>query len=72
MLTTGAVTTVEGLAERVNQHRGYASKVLRLAFLSPAIAKSIPEGRQRPDLTLAELLEIEIPLSWSKQAAVLA
>jgi site-specific DNA recombinase len=72
MLMTGEVTSVDELAERANQHRGYVREVLRLAFLSPDITRSILEGGQRQDLTLAALLETDIPLSWSKQASVFA
>jgi ParB-like chromosome segregation protein Spo0J len=72
LLADGTATSVEDLAARVKQDRGYVARVLRLAFLSPEITRSILAGRQRPDLSLRELLDTEIPLSWSEQSRVLA
>ncbi len=70
MLGRGDVTSVEALAARVKQHRAYVSDVIRLAFLNPHVTKAILEGRQRPDLRLADLLTTDIPLEWAKQAAM--
>ncbi len=72
LLADGTVTSVEDLAVRVSQDRGYVTRVLRLAFLSPEITRSILAGRQRPGLSLRELLDTEIPLSWSEQSRGLA
>jgi hypothetical protein len=71
LLATGGVTSIEELADRVQQDRGYIARVIRLAFLAPSIIAGILEGRQSADMSLTRLLETEIPLSWARQAAVL-
>ncbi len=42
-------------------------RLIRLAFLSPDIQQSILDGRQPQGLTLARLIEVEIPLCWDAQ-----
>ena len=71
LLATGEVTSIEELADRVKQDRGYVARVIRLAFLAPSIVDGILEGRQSADMSLTRLLEAEIPLSWARQAGVL-
>lgn len=44
-----------------------ARRSLRLAFLAPDIQRAILEGRQPQGLTLARLIESDIPLLWSDQ-----
>ena len=49
------------------------SRLIRLAFLAPAIVESIAEGRQPPELT-AQFLSTgrgDLPLSWSAQEKLL-
>ena len=63
-------------ATEIANHEGitlsYVGRILRLAFVSPAIVKAIAEGRQ-PELLYAETLSsrIELPVSWDKQSALL-
>jgi len=45
-------------------------RLIRLAFLAPDLQTAILNGRQPRDLTLARLLEAEIPLCWSAQGTV--
>ena len=45
----------------------YARSRMRLAFLAPDIQRAILTGRQPPRLTLARLLETDIPLDWAAQ-----
>lgn len=45
----------------------YDRKLIELAFLAPDIQSSLVNGRQREDLTLADLLRLELPLLWSDQ-----
>jgi len=71
MLIAGKAKSIEDLARQAKKHRGDIWPVLRLAFLSPDITKAILEGRQPSHLSLARLLECDIPLSWSKQADLL-
>jgi hypothetical protein len=49
----------------------YVRKIVRLAFLAPDIQQAILEGRQPEGLTLAELMQIEIALSWARQREIL-
>jgi hypothetical protein len=51
----------------------YVSRMIRLAFLAPAIVESIAEGRQPPELT-AQFLSTgrgELPMSWQAQEKLL-
>jgi site-specific DNA recombinase len=71
LLATGEATSIEELADRVKQDRGYVARVMRLAFLAPSIIAGILDGRQSADMTLSRLLDADIPLSWARQAAAL-
>ncbi len=42
-------------------------RLIRLAFLSPELQQCILDGRQPQGLTLARLIEAEIPLCWDAQ-----
>jgi site-specific DNA recombinase len=45
----------------------YAVRLLRLAFLSPAIQRNILAGRQPPRLRLEDLVRCRIPQCWKAQ-----
>jgi DNA invertase Pin-like site-specific DNA recombinase len=47
-------------------------RIQRLAFLAPELQKAILEGRQPPGLTLAHLLDSDIPLTWPEQKKLFA
>ncbi len=66
MLYEGAYATIEDLsaAEKINP--SYVSRVMRLAFLSPAIVEAILEGKQPAHLTMKDLLR-PFPVDWAKQ-----
>ncbi|CAN1522060.1 SR_ResInv domain containing protein [Rhabdaerophilaceae bacterium] len=49
-----------------------ARRILRLAFLAPDLQQAIFEGRQPKSLTLAHLIESDIPLLWSEQRRLIA
>jgi DNA invertase Pin-like site-specific DNA recombinase len=49
-----------------------ARRILRLAFLAPDLQQAILEGRQPKSLTLAHLIESDIPLLWSEQRRLIA
>ncbi len=49
-----------------------ARRMLRLAFLAPDLQRAILEGRQPREITLARLIDSEIPLLWSEQRRLLA
>lgn len=45
----------------------YRRRLVRLAFLAPALQAAILCGRQPAGLTLARLLAVEYPIDWSAQ-----
>ena len=49
-----------------------ARKILRLAFLAPDLQRAILEGRQPRPMTLARLIDSDIPLLWSEQRRLFA
>ena len=68
MLEAGEFTTMAELAEREGIAPSYMTRVLRLSLLAPDIVEALLDGRQGPDMTLAQLLE-PFPASWDKQKA---
>ena len=46
----------------------YQRRLLRLAFLAPELQRAILSGRQPAGLTLAALMEAQLPLLWTEQA----
>ncbi len=49
----------------------YARKLLRLAFLDPALQADILAGRQPRGFRLETFLQAAIPLAWDEQRAAL-
>lgn len=68
MLESGEVTTIAELAEREGIALTYMARVLRLTLLAPDIVEAILDRRQRPEVTLARLLE-PFPVEWSRQTS---
>ena len=66
MLESGEFTTMAELAEREGIAASYMTRVLRLTLLAPDIVEAILDGRQGPEITLAQLLE-SFPASWVEQ-----
>ena len=66
--------TVPELATREGCSRGYVTRILPLAFLSPAVVSAILAGKQRAEVDVAALTLAEpLPALWNEQAkAVLA
>ncbi|MEQ9039414.1 MAG: hypothetical protein RIE24_13780 [Silicimonas sp.] len=52
----------------VTPHR---RKLVRLAFIAPDIQRAILSGKQPHDLSLARILECDLPLAWGDQRQVL-
>ena len=48
----------------------YQRRLVKLAFLSPALQRAIMTGRQPPGLTLKRLLKHPLPLDWARQEAL--
>jgi site-specific DNA recombinase len=55
------------LAREDGCSRPYVSSMIRLAYLAPAITQAILDGTQPPRLTLADLMQREIPVDWNEQ-----
>lgn len=68
ILESGEFATIAELAEREGIAFTYMARVLRLSLLAPDIVEAILDGRQRPEVTLARLLE-PFPVEWSKQTS---
>ena len=66
ILESGEFTTMAELAEREGIAASYITRVLRLTLLAPDIVEAILNGRQGPEITLAQLLE-PFPASWVEQ-----
>ncbi len=71
MLESGEFTTMAELAEREGIAASYMTRVLRLTLLAPNIVEAILDGRQGPEMTLAQLLE-PFPASWTEQKNIFA
>jgi hypothetical protein len=67
MLESGEYSTTAELAEREGIAPSYMTRILRLTLLSPDIVEAILDGKQRPEVALAQLLE-PFPLMWQHQA----
>jgi hypothetical protein len=53
-------------------HHSYASRLIRLAFLSPEITKAILDGRQPLGLTATKLMQVSrLPIAWQAQKQAL-
>ncbi len=66
MLESGQFTTITELAEHEKLALTYMTRVLRLTLLAPDIVEAILEGRQPPEMTLANLLQ-PFPVEWERQ-----
>lgn len=71
-LTDGSVGSIAELADQIGVHRADISRVLPLAFLSPAITVAILTGRQPAEMTARSLSRlVDVPASWNEQAQLL-
>ncbi|SOC24337.1 hypothetical protein [Stappia indica] len=66
MLEAGEFATIAELAEREGMAPSYMTRVLRLTLLAPEIVEAILDGKQGPEVTLAQCLEPFSP-SWNEQ-----
>lgn len=71
MLETGEFATIAELAEREGIAPSYMTRVLRLTLLAPNIVEAILDGKQGPEVTLAQVLE-PFPEGWDEQPGALA
>lgn len=71
-LLYGKVKTSAEIVAREKLDKGYVSRVLDLAFLTPDIVEAIVAGYQPADLTAQHLLRgIKLPLDWAEQRRML-
>jgi hypothetical protein len=70
LLESGEFATIAELAEREGIAPSYMTRVLRLTLLAPDIVEAFLQGRQRPELTIARLLE-PFTLHWPEQVGEL-
>lgn len=68
MLDSGEFASISELAEMEGIAFTYMARLLRLTLLAPDIVEAILDGRQRPELTLARILE-PFPVEWSRQTS---
>ena len=67
MLESLEFATIAELAEQEGIAPSYMTRVLRLTLLAPDIIEGILDGKQGPEVTLAQVLE-PFPLTWQHQA----
>ena len=66
MLESGEFATIAELAEREGIAPSYVTRVLRLTLLAPDIVEAILNGKQGPEVTLAQVLK-PFPAAWNEQ-----
>lgn len=69
LLQDGAFCSIGELARSEKINPSYVSRVLRLAFLSPAVIEKILEGKQPAHLTLTDLMT-PFPADWTLQERI--
>lgn len=67
-LISGRDDSVRAIAKAEGVTESYVTRVLRLAFLAPAIAEAILDGRHPVELTADQLtLREDVPWAWGEQ-----
>jgi site-specific DNA recombinase len=67
LILDGKVNSTRQLAWRAKVGAGYVQRVLRLAFLSPALTAAILDGRQLNERLSTHLLQLDVSRSWRLQ-----
>ena len=70
-LATGRARSLHELATREGITRRYIRRLVNLAFLSPPLVEAILQGRHPVALTATRLTDLDLPLDWSEQRALL-
>jgi site-specific DNA recombinase len=65
-IVSGKVRNLEELAAKAGLNKRYASRILRLAALSPMLYEAVLAGNHSPLLTVAALTK-DLPLGWEEQ-----
>ena len=63
--------SINRLAKNEGRCRKQLGRLFRASWLSPRIVETILAGHQPPSLTRKRLLEIDLPIEWEAQEAVL-
>jgi hypothetical protein len=72
-ISTGQVASLRQLAEREGINVSHASRLIRLAFLSPTLVRQVLEGSQAPHLSVEYLTRrIDLPHDWAEQERLLS
>ena len=58
--------SIEDLAKSENISPSFVSRILRLAYLSPALVEAILDGSYPAHLTMKDLME-PFPIEWERQ-----
>lgn len=69
MLESGEFATIGDLAAYEGIAPSYMTRVLRLTLLAPDVVVAILDGKQGPEVTLAQVLE-PFPTEWRHQWAI--
>jgi site-specific DNA recombinase len=72
LIERGEILTMEDLSASTGHDRKYVRRTLKLALLAPDIQRAILEGRQPRSLTVPALAEIDLPMLWLDQRALLS
>jgi site-specific DNA recombinase len=72
-LLSGRPTSLTEIGKREGVGKRYVSRIVRLAFLVPAIIEEIAHGQQPSELTAQALSTRpgDLPLSWNAQGKLL-
>jgi site-specific DNA recombinase len=71
-LLDGKGASLEQVASRQGINSSYATRLLRLSFLSPDIVRMILDGRHPAALTATRLLaDTRLPIAWNEQLAAI-
>jgi site-specific DNA recombinase len=71
LIDPSAELSISEIASREGRCRSYLAKLYRIAHLAPELVQLIMTGRQPAHLTTRMLLNTQLPLAWSEQAAAL-
>jgi site-specific DNA recombinase len=72
-LLSGRSSSLVEIGKREGVGKRYVSRIVRLAFLAPAIIEQIAHGHQPPELTAQSLSTRrgDLPLNWQAQRQIL-
>jgi len=70
-LLSDGVATLDVIIQAEGVDRGYAQRVIRLAFLAPGIKRAILDGQTPTELTLQSFVRGGVPMAWQDQRGAL-